>query len=109
VFTRSIVDDSPVKLLFRPGGKQESRKRVFNESEPVAFVTLLDKACRSKQERHVLMVLLLTLQRRSELALAEWKEFDFNEKIWRIPDHQAKNRRGHIVRLTDWALPSSRP
>ena len=101
---RAIVDDSPVKLLFRPGGKEKSRKRVLSEIELTAFVTRLKEACRSKQKQHVLTLLLLTLQRRSELGLAEWKEFDFDAKTWRIPDEHAKNRRGHIVPLTDWAI-----
>jgi len=101
---RAIVDDSPVKLLFRPGGKEKSRKRVLSEMELTAFVTRLKEACRSKQKQHVLTLLLLTLQRRSELGLAEWKEFDFDAKTWRIPDEHAKNRRGHIVPLTDWAI-----
>jgi len=34
----------------------------------------------------VLRLLLFTLQRRSELALAEWREFDFKAKTWTIPD-----------------------
>ena len=101
---RAIVDDSPVKLLFRPGGKEKSRKRVLSEIELTAFVTRLEEACRSKQKQHVLTLLLLTLQRRSELGLAEWKEFDFDAKTWRIPDEHAKNRRGHIVPLTDWGV-----
>jgi integrase len=101
---RSILDDSPVKLLFKPGGKEKSRKRVLSQTELTAFVTKLDEACRSEQKRHVLMVLLLTLQRRSELGLAQWKDFDFDAKTWRIPDEHAKNRRGHIVPLSDWAI-----
>jgi hypothetical protein len=38
-------------------------------------------------------VLLLTLQRRSELALAEWREFDPKAKTWAwaIPDAYAIN------------------
>jgi integrase len=101
---RAILDDSPVKLLFKPGGKEKSRKRVLSEAELIAFVTRLDEACRSEQKRRLLMILLLTLQRRSELGLAEWKEFDFEAKTWRIPDEHAKKRRGHIVPLSDWAL-----
>lgn len=101
---RALVDDSPVKLLFKPGGKEKARKRVFSQAELVAFVTRLDEACRSEQKRRVLMVLLLTLQRRSELGLAEWKEFDFEAKTWCIPDEHAKKRRGHIVPLSDWAI-----
>jgi integrase len=101
---RAIVDDSPVRLLFRPGGKEKSRRRVLSEAELVAFINRLSDACPSKAYQHALMLLLLTLQRRSELCLAEWSEFDFNERAWRIPDAHAKNRRGHIVPLTDWAI-----
>jgi len=34
----------------------------------------------------VLRLLLFTLQRRSELALGERREFDFKAKTWTIPD-----------------------
>jgi integrase len=101
---RSIVEDSPVKLLYKPGGKEKHGKRVLNEKEQIAFVQSLHKACRSQRKRHILMLLLLTLQRRSELGLAEWREFDFARKTWHIPDAHSKNRRGHIVPLTDWAI-----
>ena len=47
--------------------------------------------------------MLLTLQRRGELALAEWREFDFKEKTWTIPDEHAKGGKGHVVPLSDWA------
>ena len=51
----------------------------------------------------MLRVLLLTLQRRSELGLAEWREFDLKARIWRIPDAHAKTGKGHGVPLSDWA------
>ncbi len=51
----------------------------------------------------MLRVLLLTLQRRSELALAEWREFDFKQRTWTIPDDHAKAGKGHVVPLSDWA------
>lgn len=101
---RAIVDDSPVRLLFRPGGKEKSRRRVLSEMELIAFMNRLNDACPSKTYRHALTLLLLTLQRRSELVLAEWNEFDFDERTWRIPDSHAKNRQGHIVPLTDRAI-----
>lgn len=53
---------------------------------------------------HILRVLLLTLQRRSELALAEWREFDLTAKTWTIPDAHAKTGRGHVVPLSDWTV-----
>jgi integrase len=49
-------------------------------------------------------LLLLTLQRRSELALAEWREFDLKAKTWTIPDAHAKTGKGHVLPLSDGAV-----
>src|ERR1700756_3266161 len=86
---RSIVETTPVQLLYRPGGKEKPRARVLSEAELKAFITHLDDASRSQRLPHALRVLLLTLQRRGELALAEWREFDFTDKTWTIPDEHA--------------------
>ncbi len=101
---RAIVEDSPVKLLYRPGGKERPRERVFSDAELKAFLANLDDACRFQRLPHVLRLLLLTLQRRGELALAEWREFDFKAKTWTIPDAHAKSGKGHVVPLSEWAI-----
>jgi integrase len=101
---RSIVETTPVQLLYRPGGKEKPRSRAFSAEELKAFITNLEDACRFQRLPHVLRVLLLTLQRRSELALAEWREFNFIEKTWTIPDVHAKAGKGHILPLPDWAI-----
>jgi integrase len=101
---RAIVENSPVMLLYRPGGKEKPRARAFSEEELQAFLRNLDDACRFQRLPHVLRVLLLTLQRRSELALAEWREFDLKAKTWTIPDAHAKTGKGHILPLSDWAV-----
>jgi len=100
---RAIVESSPVMLLYRPGGKEKPRARALSEEELKAFLQNLDDACRFQRLPHVLRVLLLTLQRRSELALAEWREINFKDKTWRIPDAHAKAGKGHVVPLSDWA------
>jgi Phage integrase family len=69
-----------------------------------AFLRNLDDACRFQRLPFILRVLLLTLQRRSELALAEWREFDFKAKTWTIPDAHAKTGKEHVVPLSDWAI-----
>jgi len=91
---RAIVENSPVMLLYRPGGKERARSRALSEEELKAFLQNLDDACRFQRLPHVLRVLLLTLQRRSELALAEWREFDLIGKTWTIPDAHAKTGYG---------------
>ena len=101
---RAIVENSPVMLLYRPGGKERPRSRALSEEELKSFLQNLDDACRFQRLPHVLRVLLLTLQRRSELALAQWREFDLNGKTWMIPDAHAKTGKGHTVPLSDWAV-----
>jgi integrase len=101
---RAIVENSPVMLLYRPGGKEKPRSRALSEDELQAFLQNLDDACRFQRLPHVLRVLLLTLQRRSELALAEWREFDLDGKNWTIPDAHAKTGKGHVLPLSDWAV-----
>lgn len=101
---RRIVTASPVQLLYRPGGKEKSRERALSDDELKAFLTYRDDILKSPRIAHALMLLLLTLQRRSEVALATWLEFDFKAKLWRIPDEHAKGGRGYLVPLTDWAI-----
>ena len=101
---RGTLENSPVQLLYRPGGKPRRRKRVLSEEELRSFVTNIDSICRAKKRKHVLMVLLLTMQRRGELARAEWTEFDFDNRRWKIPASHSKNKREHAVPLTRWAI-----
>lgn len=101
---RRIVTASPVQLLYRPGGKEKPRERALTDDELKAFLANRDDVLRSRPIVHALTILLLTMQRRSEIALATWREFDFEKKTWTIPDEHAKAGRGHIVPLTDWAI-----
>jgi integrase len=101
---RAIVENSPVQLLFRPGGKEKKGRRVFSDAEIVAFLHGLPAVCTSPKKVHVLRLLLLTAQRRSTLGLAEWREIDFTERLWRIPAEHDKERREHILPLSDWAI-----
>lgn len=101
---RGTLENSPVQLLYRPGGKPRRRKRALNEDELRSFVVNIDSICRSNKRKHVLMVLLLTMQRRGELARAEWTEFDFDNRRWKIPVSHSKNKRDHAVPLTRWTI-----
>ena len=49
--------------------------------------------------QNALKLIMLTFVRTSELIEAEWKEFDFENKVWLIPANRMKMRRDHIVPL----------
>jgi integrase len=49
-------------------------------------------------------MLLLTGQRRGELAGARWREFDFDKALWTIPATRVKNNKPHLVHLSPLAI-----
>jgi integrase len=101
---RAVVDDSPVKLLMRPGGKEKARERVLTDEELKAFLSAPRACTRFERLSHVITLLLLTGQRRGELALAKWSDIDLKERTWAIRDENSKTGRGHVVPLSDWAV-----
>lgn len=46
-------------------------------------------------------LLVLTGQRRNEVAHARWREFDFRERLWTIPAERMKMKKPQAVPLTD--------
>jgi integrase len=105
---RAIVESSPVQLLYDPGGKEKARTRCLTDDELKALLADPKEATRFDRLAHVIVILLLTGQRRGELALARWIDIDLEAKTWIIPDAHAKGkkgeRKGHTVPLSDWAV-----
>jgi integrase len=69
-----------------------------------AFLADPKAATRYERFASAILILLLTGQRRGELALARWSHIDFEGATWEIPDENAKGGRGHVVPLTDWVV-----
>ncbi|XYQ55717.1 tyrosine-type recombinase/integrase [Pectobacterium carotovorum] len=49
-------------------------------------------------------LLILTAVRPGELRQAEWKEFDFDKRLWEIPAERMKKRRPHCVPLSEQVI-----
>lgn len=49
-------------------------------------------------------MLIITIQRRGELAGMEWCELNREKRLWIIPRSKTKNKRGHLVPLSDLAI-----
>jgi integrase len=101
---RKIVSTTPVQLLFRPGGKEKPRERVLSDSELQVFLKDPKGCTRFWRLSHVMLVLLLTGQRRGELALARWADIDFKARTWTIPAEHSKTGKEHVCPLSDWAI-----
>jgi integrase len=68
-------------------------------AELPAFVAELSK--RQGTGARALQFLIMTAARTSEVLLARWDEFDFENAVWEIPASRMKARRSHRVPLTD--------
>lgn len=93
---RGILEASPVAAVRAPG-QEMARDRVLTDDELRAFV----RACEGMGEPFapLLQILLLTGQRREEVAGMEWAELDLKAALWSLPAARVKNKRAHNVPL----------
>jgi len=54
--------------------------------------------------RNYFMLLLYTGQRGQNVKSMEWKEINWNTKMWRIPAQKAKNKKGGVFPLSNEAI-----
>ena len=101
---RRLVAVSPVQLLYRPGGREKPRERTLTDDELRALLRDPKAATRYARLAHAITILLLTGQRRGELALARWADVDLSAATWTIPPENSKTGRGHVVPLSAWAV-----
>ncbi len=82
--------------------KERARDRILSDAE----IKLFWFACDALGWPFGSMgkILLLTAQRRDEVAGMQWAELDLINRVWTIPRERAKNDRTHQVRLTDLAV-----
>lgn len=79
-----------------------SRRRVLNEEEIVALWRASEKA--GWPWGKYVRMLILTMQRRCEVAKMDWSEIDLDARKWNLPASRAKNDEEHIVPLSDLAM-----
>lgn len=86
----------------RPPTKEKSRDRVLGEDEIRIFWCAADEL--DWPFGPLFKLLLLTAQRRDEVASMEWSEINLDTGVWSIPREKAKNDHGHNVQLSVQAL-----
>lgn len=94
------IDASPAerwkaKVLI---GKKQFRTRVLNDSELRALWHAAGKL--GYPLGPMFKMLMLTGQRRNEVAGARWREIDLGKKLWIIPAARMKGDVAHVVPLT---------
>ena len=98
---QDIIDVSPVARI-RPLLIERSRDRILSNEE----IRWLWKACECVGYPFgpFVQLLLLTGQRRREVAGMRYAELDLNNRAWTIPGERSKNGNPHEVPLSDAAL-----
>jgi integrase len=93
---RGAIEINPVAGL-KATAKEISRDRVLTDHEIFTYwATAEAESFPFAQFAHVL---LLTAQRRGEVAGMSWSEIDFDNAVWTIPAKRAKNATQHAVPL----------
>ena len=91
---RAVIDASPAEGVPLPG-KEVARDRVLTNNELVSVI----RAARQTGGAYggIVEMLVLTGQRREEVAQMVWDEIDFNSRTWTLPGSRTKNGKPHIV------------
>ena len=92
----------PIRATGWPPTKEKSRDRVLSEEEVGTFWRAADEL--DWPFGPLFKLLLLTAQRRDEVASMEWAEINLDTGLWTIPREKAKNDHGHDVQLSMEAL-----
>lgn len=96
---RSILASSPCHRM-KPPSPEGSKDRYLSLDEIKMVWNALDSAPITKQTCQALRLLLLTLQRSSEVLGMNRCEIDLQNKTWVIPATRTKNKRKHLVPLS---------
>lgn len=94
---RGMIDANPLSTMERPS-PPPARSRVLTDSE--LSDTYLAATGMEAPFGPFFQMLILTGQRRSEVAGIAWGELDRDEATWTIPPERAKNKAAHIVPLS---------
>ncbi len=93
---RQVLKENPFRGIERPG-REPTRERVLEAPELGAIW----RACNKLNPTYAafVRVLMLTLQRRGEVAAMEWSELSPDLTTWTLPASRTKNGRSHVVHL----------
>lgn len=98
---KRLIDESPFTLISKPP-IVAARDRWLRDDE----LALIWRASRRLEYPYgpLYRLLILTGQRREEVAAMRWEELDRKTREWRIPGARTKNSRDQIVPLSDAAM-----
>lgn len=102
---RDIIPADPTAGLKKSawGGKANERDRVLSPAEIEHLAKALP-ATLTAENQHAVWIMLSTCCRIGEITKARWEEVDFVARTWTVPSENSKNRKAHVINLSDFAL-----
>ena len=98
---RGIIEASPCARI-KPPTVETARDRVLSDLELKAVWQAADAL--GWPYCGFIQLLILTGQRRNEVADLTWREIDFDNRLWTLPAARAKNDVEHTIPLSDLAV-----
>lgn len=98
---REDIEKSPLAGMKAPKSCA-SRRRVLGQEELICLWQATSQL--GWPWGPFVRLLVLTMQRRQEVAEMDWSEIDLKARIWTLPAERAKNDEAHIIPLTDLAI-----
>jgi integrase len=97
---RGMIEVNAIAGL-RPPHKERARDLVLSDDAIVSLLRAAD--AEGYPFGDAVKLLILTGQRRSEVAEMRWSEVDFDRALWTIPADRSKNGQSHEVPLSEAA------
>lgn len=99
--SRDLIQASPCQGV-KPPAAERTRDRVLSDEE--LRLVWLAAGATDYPFGPCIRLLILTGQRRDEVAGMRWSELDLEKALWTIPAERAKNNEEHYVHLSPAAL-----
>lgn len=102
--TCGLIQANPVMALpMRHVYRAAARDRALTPDEIRQFLRAMQTSNIRRQFKIAFQLILMTLVRKSELMLAQWKDVHLDEGEWHIPVENSKTGKPHIVYLSTQA------
>jgi len=98
---RGALTENPWLAIPRPS-REIARERVLSDDELAILWCAADEL--DEPWRSITKLLMLTGQRRGEVAGMRWEELDLPGRAWNLPKERTKNGRSHTVPLAPEAI-----
>lgn len=103
--TCGLLNHNPVMALpMRHVYRAAARDRALTPEEIQLFLLAVRASNVRRQFKIALQLILMTLVRKSELMLAQWKDVHLDDAEWHIPVENSKTGKPHIVYLSTQSL-----